>query len=286
MHGIYRAIFFASLVVAVFSLGCSELIGESGLDGMRVGVVSSELVVAEAASFDGARTAEFEVVPDSGFPATDADGTTFFIDTALAYVRDIELDLPAELSCTDFDVEAFVAPVSCINGENVLAVDGPFVIDLIEASSTPPLVDIGLPAGVYERIDIRFDDAEVSEGLITAESPLNENTMYIAGTFVFDLEDVNEVEKTFELALKFNEDVRFEEETGGIELDEGATENLVLMLDVSQWFAALPITTCIDDGDLIVDGNSHLLITDSGNCSTIENDLKEAMKTSGQLDKE
>jgi hypothetical protein len=51
------------------------------------------------------------------------------------------------------------------------------------------------------------------------------------------------------------------------------------------WFNTLPITTCINDGDLVIDENNHLVISDSGDCSTIENDLKDAMKTSGQLDK-
>jgi hypothetical protein len=69
-------------------------------------------------------------------------------------------------------------------------------------------------------------------------------------------------------------------------LEEGAVDDLAVELDVALWFGTLPITTCIDDGDLVIDGQNHLLIANSGDCSTVENDLKEAMKTSGQLDKD
>jgi hypothetical protein len=106
----------------------------------------------------------------------------------------------------------------------------------------------------------------------------------MSGTFKFDSNDEVEPEKTFEMALTFTADVRFEGPDTDIVLDESKAEDLVLKLDVAMWFNTLPITTCIDTGDLVIVEN-HLEIVDSGDCSTIENDLKEAMKTSGQLDK-
>jgi hypothetical protein len=118
----------------------------------------------------------------------------------------------------------------------------------------------------------------------TANDALNGNTIIMSGTFKFDSNDEVEPEKTFEMALTFTADVRFEGPDTDIVLDESKAEDLVLKLDVAMWFNTLPITTCIDTGDLVIVEN-HLEIVDSGDCSTIENDLKEAMKASGQLDK-
>jgi len=261
----------------------------SAESGVRMGAASSELIPAAASAGPGGSpalaTVSDEPVPESGFPATDADGTTFHIEMARAYVRDIELDLPDLSLCDQFEDGTFSERVECAPGDDKIVIAGPFMVDLVNATSTPGLANVGLPGGAYQRIDIRFDDAETADGLVTAEDPLNTNTLIMSGTFKYDPDDAGEVEKTFDMVLKFNEDVRFEGPEEDIVLDEGSAEDLVLRLDVAMWFDALPITTCINDGDLVVDENNHLLVADSGGCSTIENDLKEAMKTSGQLDK-
>lgn len=282
---------WAGVVGAVVMVGCNGSGGDrSGSDesGVQLGMVSSELgpAPASAGTAGGPALAAVsdEPVPQNGFPATDADGTIFHIDMARGYVRDVELDLPDDSLCDQFEEGMFSEPVACAPGDDKIVISGPFVVDLVNATSTPDLSDVGIPAGVYQRIDIRFDDAEVVDGLVTAEDALNGNTLIMSGTFKFDPLDADEVEKTFEMALKFNEDVRFEGPAEDIVLED-SDEDLVLKLDVAMWFNSLPITTCINDGDLFVDENDHLLITDADGCSTIENDLKEAMKTSGQLDK-
>ena len=262
-------------------------------------MVSSELIAVTAFAGDGNgpafATVSDQEVPESGFPATDADGTTFHIDMARGYVRDIELDLPEGTLCGQFEEGVFSDPVSCVSatepvsgeepGEDKIVVAGPFDVDLVNGASTPSLLNVGLPSGAYQRIDIRFKEADALEdGLVAANDALNGNTIIMSGTFKYDPDDV--VEKTFEMALTFTEDVRFEGPDTDIVLDENDAEDLVLKLDVAMWFDTLHITTCINDGDLVIDENNHLVIVDSGDCSTIENDLKEAMKTSGQLDKD
>jgi hypothetical protein len=49
------------------------------------------------------------------------------------------------------------------------------------------------------------------------------------------------------------------------------------------WFAALPLTRCLDDGDLTI-VNGRIAIEDKGaRCNGIENALKDAIKTSVSL---
>ena len=286
------------------SMGCSSGSGSSNAEsGVQLGMVSSELIAVAAFAGDGNgpafATAPDQEVPESGFPATDANGTTFHIDMARGYVRDIELDLPAGTLCDQFEEGVFSDPVSCVSatepaegearGEDKIVVAGPFDVDLVNGTSTPSLLNVGLPSGTYQRSDTRFEEADaLDDGLVAADDALNGNTIIMSGTFKRDPNNVDEPEKTFEMALTFTEDVRFEGPETGIVLDENDAEDLVLKLDVVKWFETLRITTCFDDGDLV---DNHLVISDSGSgiegddCDQIENDLKEAMKTSGQLDK-
>ncbi|MBW2391200.1 MAG: hypothetical protein JRG89_22600 [Deltaproteobacteria bacterium] len=293
MNRLSTTIMTMAAAIAIATAGCNDGGnggGSGGAEsGVQIGAASSELTPPAAAAAGGGpalATVSEEEVPESGFPATDADGTTFHIDMARGYLRDIELDLADGEMCDQFEEGMFSEPVSCAPGDDKIVISGPFMVDLVNAISEPDLKNVGIPGGLYQRIDVRFDDAEVADGLVTVDDPLNENTLIMSGTFKFDPEDAGEVEKTFEMALKFNEDVRFEGPAEDIVLDDSDAEDLVLRLDVAMWFNALPITTCIDDGDLVVDDDNHLVIADSGNCSTVENDLKEAMKTSGQLDKD
>ena len=215
-------------------------------------------------------------------PAADLQGTEFSLSTVRAYVRHVEFDLPSGTVCAD--VEDAVDPTTLCNdsgssGSSTITLEGPFVFDLLNKTSTPPLDTIQLPAATYKRIDVRFDDALVSDGLVTSTDPLADNTLVAAGDFTY-----NGTAHTFDLALKFNEDARFES-VDGVTLEENLAATILLNLDVDDWFSATPITQCIDDGDLTLTG-THLLIEDSsGGCSGIENGIKEAIKLSGQLDK-
>ena len=58
---------------------------------------------------------------------------------------------------------------------------------------------------------------------------------------------------------------------------------MLLNLDPGQWFAALPITECIENGEFST-VDDMILIEDSGsNCQEIENAMKAAIRYSGSL---
>ena len=307
-----RVISTALIVIfssTIASMGCKDSSGSGSSNaesGVQLGMVSSELIAVSAFAGDGNgpafATVSDQEVPESGFPATDANGTTFNIDMARGYVRDVELDLPDGTLCGQFEEGVFSDPVSCVSatepaegeerGKDKIVVAGPFDVDLVNGTSSPSLDNVGIPSGAYQRIDIRFEEADALEdGLVAVDDALNGNTIIMSGTFKMNPNDEDEPEKTFEMALTFTEDVRFEGPGTDIVLDENDAEDLVLKLDVAMWFITLPITTCINDGDLVIDETNHLVISDSGSgiegddCDQIEGALKEAMKTSGQLDK-
>lgn len=219
----------------------------------------------------------------------DQSGSVFTVESARAHVRDIELDLPDGLRCSDLVDFVPEPPVSCDSSDSddspgddpsdhdTIRIAGPFVFDLVAQTSTPSLEGLTLPSVAFQRVDVRFDDAEPDEGVIASGDPLAGETLRALGTF-----DHAGNTTDYELILGFNEDARFER-PDGVEVVDATT--LLLQLDVDAWFQALPISECIEDGDLTV-SNGVLVLTDgSGSCSDIENALKDAIKSSGQLDR-
>ena len=85
------------------------------------------------------------------------------------------------------------------------------------------------------------------------------------------------------MALDFTQDAVFED-LGGVSVQEGVGNEVLLLLDVADWFSQLPLTECLDDGDLELTGGALVLADDAGGCSDIENTIKDAIKDSGQLD--
>ena len=70
----------------------------------------------------------------------DAQGTAFTLTSAVAYVGDIEFDLPDDVACADLDPAIFEAPVFCeveIGDEDDIKVQGPYIVDLLGKTSTP-----------------------------------------------------------------------------------------------------------------------------------------------------
>ena len=132
------------------------------------------------------------------------------------------------------------------------------------------------PLGNYTRVDVRFDEAAPDEGVVDAADPLARRTMLAAGR----LEDGT----PYDLSLAFDEDARFEDPAGlAIPEEVGA---LLLWLDVSAWFTALPLAECRQDGDLEMVNDRLQLAEGRGSCSDVENHLKEQIKRSGQLDRD
>lgn len=207
-------------------------------------------------------------VADTIFSVTDLSGTLFTIKEARVSVRHIQFDFPDDVTDT-LSVDK-------------ISIDGPFVINLMTGESTPAIGEFTIQSGLYKRIDVRLDDSKASDGLVDSSDALFENTLVVAGNFDYD----NVVGRSYSIILNFNEDVRFEE-PGGILIDENALNDIVLNLLVDEWLQGIDITTCLDDGDLILDGDGNLLIDDGaggGNCSDIEGIIKSNIKNNYDLD--
>lgn len=207
----------------------------------------------------------------------DAQQTGFTIESVRANVRDIELELESGVGCDDFDDLDARAQCDSEGDRGVIVLAGPFLVDLFNGTSTPALDDLRLPALTYRRIDVRFDDADPDDGIVNPNDPLAENTFRATGTFSYD-----GAPRQFEITLAFSEDARFEN-ASGIALEEGTAEDLIVQLDAREWLRALPLTQCLDDGDLTLEGNRLRVSDGSGGCSDIENTLKDAIRGSGSL---
>lgn len=251
-------------IVASTTMACGG-IGGSGFIGVQLAAISSE------------STASGEL------QATDDGGTTYQLSAGAIYVRHIELDLPDGQRCTAIadDLAGATCDASPGGSSDKISIDGPFVVDLVTKTATPSLADVRIPAGTYKRVDVRIDDGDPADGLIQAGAPLDDHSLVAEANFTYAGSPT-----TLKLSLKFNEDVRFERPAGVSVSGEGA--KLLAALDIAKWFSGLDISDCLDRDDLsIVDGT--LLIDDNtsggGNCSMIENAIKESIKRSSQLDR-
>ncbi|MBN1206483.1 MAG: hypothetical protein JXB05_16470 [Myxococcaceae bacterium] len=207
-----------------------------------------------------------------------SDGTKFTLTQARIHLRDIRLDLPQGTKCAD--VRGLMTGAECKGGDTgsgsgTLVVSGPIVADLMTGATTPDLSGLVLPAGAYKRIDFRLEEAHADE--LPAGEPLIGYSMKVSADFS------EQAGKKLELALKFSEDARFESATG-VEVPEGGT--LIAMLQPSKWLAELPLSSCIQKGDVAFEGDT-LLIDEraKGECSGAEDLVKRNIKTSGDLRK-
>lgn len=199
---------------------------------------------------------------------TDTADTAFTLTEATLNLRDIKLDLPEGVTCADIEADLENATCSSDSADDdTIEIEGPFVVDLVAGTSTPTLDDVVIPALAYRRVDFRVDDVNDVSFAVLADFDLDGTAM------------------TLDLSLDFNEDIRIEE-AGGVEVT--ADSDLIAEFVVNDWLAGVDLATCIDDGDVTVDGTTVTVTEDStsGSCSDIENVIKDNMKNSGQFDRD
>lgn len=198
------------------------------------------------------RMGNYTALSRSAVTMEDSKGNSFSLSEARIGVRYVEFETALDSS---------------------YKVQGPFVVNLLTATSSPEIVTTSVPAGEYSRIDVRIDDTDSDFPDITSADPLWENSLYGKGTYDGD--------KPFEISLKFNEDVRFDF-TSPVAITTDAVNTFNLALNLSEWFAELDLTDCIDQ----LSGSDSLIISDeNGTCPDVEDDLKRAVKTLYDLDK-
>jgi hypothetical protein len=212
----------------------------------------------------------------NGFTGTDQQGTTLAVTSAHAYLRHFEFQRPGgKQDCEGYSASNN-ARIKCDGGK--IRVNGPFAANLITRTATPSIGELEIPVGNYKRVDIHFTQEKMVDGVVPAGDPLSGKTLIASGNIAYPMGALT----PFDLALEFEDDARFEN-TAGVEVGEDGVQEIFLDLDVMSWFAALPLTRCLDDGDLMIE-NGRITIEDQGaRCNGLENALKEAIKTSAKL---
>jgi len=195
----------------------------------------------------------------------DADGVTFDLQSAQAFVRHVDLYLPSGTSC------AGLAGLDASDGDFTTRCDGdkirargPWLVDLLTGQATPALPTVPVVAGAYRRVDVRFEKGPDDWSLrATGDVPLDG-----AST-------------PFRAELDFEEEARFEGDV--ITAGPDAVQRALLELDPSLWFLSLPLAQCGEAGDLRIEGGVLLLEDGDDDCSDLESTVRDAIKGSGSL---
>ena len=207
-------------------------------------------------------------VAAADFAMTDDGSGDYQLTEAMLRLRHIELDLPEGQTCMDLQGLVDGGAVCDLSGDSdKIVIDGPFTVDLVMGTTTPSLDAVIIPEGTYKRIDFRVED--------------NADDASFAVQATFDRRGETH---TLDLSLDFNEDIRVEH-PDGIVVD--ADTDLVAQFVVDNWLAGVDIGKCMDDDDLRMEGTTVFVddASTGGDCSDIENTIKDNMKNSGQLDR-
>jgi len=213
------------------------------------------------------------------------DGTVFYVNTASASIRRIDIELPEGTTCADLGEVTLPENVTCKDAEADdddgprIRITGPYLVDLMAGTSTPSLSDLLLPPLVYNQIKISFDsvDEDDEEELVDSEDPILGNTLVASGSFTYDATDY-----TFDLALDFDDEIEFEN-VDGAAIDAATLNNLVVELDVNSWFSNVSVGECLADGDLVADETGHVTIDESTDDCDILDSIKDSVEHSGDF---
>jgi hypothetical protein len=209
--------------------------------------------------------------------AADADGVPFTIHSATASVAWIDLTLPAGADCGDI---AGTTPagqpqdirwtLGCATPSK-LRFRGPWAVDLVTGAFSPPLDPASVPAGVYTAAEVRLLPADPGDGVVAAGDPLAGMTLTASGEFL-----LAGAPTPFAMALKFTDSALFTL-PDGTTFGAGLHHDLRLLLDVTAWFADLPIADCAAKGDLSLEGPTVALGEGKGKCQGLEQALTAAI---------
>ncbi|QDG51618.1 hypothetical protein FIV42_12930 [Persicimonas caeni] len=178
----------------------------------------------------------------------DPSGTLYSMTSLTIAVEELEFDLPANISCGDIGGE-FDARVQCdddgaLGGEDQIKIDGPFVFNVLEGTSTPDLSTIRIPAIGYTTVDLEVDTARIEDNTVPRDADIIDHTVVAFSDFEF-------MNSKRELMLDFS--FKAEAKASADDLPQAAVADggtLVLQLDVANWLDSIPVTDCLMAGSL------------------------------------
>lgn len=156
----------------------------------------------------------------------------------------------------------------CEDDEKV-AFKGPFIIDLLTGTSTPPLGTLSVPAGPYRKVKI-----ELHQGQNGTE--LDGKTLVAAGIMTF----ADGTTRPFSVSLTLNENLKIESKSG-LTLDAGTLNTVAVGILAGNWLKGLDLAGCLaaaPAGELVITEKSDL-----GKCldaeHLIKGNFREAFET-------
>lgn len=254
---------------AAFLAGCllDRSAGASGVGNPTKGTVTVAMVAEDsgAGPAAAAKSAGAGRNPDGSFEIRDAGGTAFTVRSGYANVGRIKIALPEGLDCSDAD------ETECEAGEADLR--GPWISDLMTGAWIPDPGAIRLPVGSYRRVGVRL---EAQEKVPAGAPDLGRHSLVFGGTFAY----AGRTDRPFSIALDFDEEERYESDSGFAVSEGGNT--ITIALDIAAWLSHTDITACLDRGGLALDPSGGFVLENDGVCG-LEEGLKNAIKASGSV---
>jgi hypothetical protein len=248
------------LAAGMLAAGC----GDDNNGGISAQVDTAGLRMAATSSSGG--QLEFE----------DPSGTLYTLTSLRVGVEEIELDRPEDVSCGDLG--GFSEPLKCdddglLGGEDQIRLDGPIVFDVLEGTTTPDISGLEIPAINYQEVDLEVDTARVEDDTIDIEDEMIDRTVVAYADFESDGQ-----KRQLKLDFSFKAEAKAGD-PASLALERGDT--LVLELDVTNWLRNIPVTRCLQLGELKARGGVVALDDESiGECHDAEADFEENFEQS------
>ena len=286
--------------------GCEDATGPSVETGIAEAKITLSIQGTKPASLAKGWSA-WSVQSDSVvLPVTDANGNpigTLTIDDARLALKEIKLKLAEE------EIEGKEDSLELEQENDSIKYPGPYVVELIHNTVSPPLDTITIPAGVYKELELKLDKIEGDEDdedgtqLVDSSDPLFGNSIYIAGTYTGLTAGGEVTGVPFILSYDFGE--KFEltglTNTGaadsavGMTISDLGVNPIIVAFRMVQWFSfSNPETNDkdLDFSGLVVtedgDGLPQILLDEDaeGDNKEIRKVIKENIKESADYGKD
>ena len=221
-------------------------------------------------------------------PVLDTAGTeigSLTLTEVLMALKEIELEM--EDSQVDTPEEAAQ--------ELEIEFEGPFLLNLVDETSTPSLENVYLLPGIYDEIELAIaklegdeTDSDGTTPLVTVDHPLYGNSIYLSGSYTGATSSGSVTDMPFTFTLDLDEEFELtgiDDTSLGFEVVEGQYIPLLIAFRMAKWFDFSNSETneagLLDFSDVVESSGSILLDENQvGDNDSIRDIIKENIKES------